>query len=671
MAAAGARTALLLVDLQADFLAHPRLVPDADTLVARAAALLAAFRERALPVAHAHTWVAADGADAMPHWRRRAATPCREGSAGAAPPAALAPIAGELVARKRFYGAFGDARLDPWLRARGVGRLVVAGCHLHACVRQAVLEAYERGYQVVVADDVVATPEPLHGELTRAWLADRAADFLAAAEIVAALDGKSSAAREGLPVAWIGGAPRTARDGACFVHRDPCDTARVLAEVPLAGPPEVAEAALAAEAAQRAWAADTVQRRAGLLDAWAAELDADRERLVELLVGEVAKPRRFAEEEVGRAAAHARIAAELVRTAGPLAVAPGVCAALRPVGVVGVVTPWNNPIAIPVGKLAPALGFGNGVVWKPAPHAPGCAQLLLEGLARAGAPAGLANAVFGAAATAHAVCRESRVAAVALTGSSETGRVVAGLCAEALKPLQAELGGNNAAIVLADADLAAAAADLAQAAFGFAGQRCTAIRRLVVAAEVAGRFEALFAEATRALRVGDPGEAATDVGPLVSADKRDRVLAAIERARREGARVVIGGEVPRRLAHGAWLVPALLADVDPASAIAQEESFAPVAVLQVARDLEHALALANGVPHGLVASVHTSDPCARARLGAALEAGIVQLAPGPLRIHPRAPFVGWKASGLGPPEHGLWDAAFYTRTQAVYGPAPC
>jgi acyl-CoA reductase-like NAD-dependent aldehyde dehydrogenase len=392
---------------------------------------------------------------------------------------------------------------------------------------------------------------------------------------------------------------------------------------------------------------------------------------VELLVREVAKPRRFAEEEVGRAAAHARIAAQLVRAAAPHAVAPGVVAALRPVGVVGLVTPWNNPVAIPVGKLAPALGFGNGVVWKPAPQAPGCTQRLLQALARAGAPAGLANAVFGAAGTAHALCREPRVAALALTGSCETGRVVAGLCAESRKPLQAELGGNNAAIVLADADLAAAAADLAQAAFGFAGQRCTAIRRLVVVEEVAGRFETLFAEATRALRVGDPSDAATDVGPLVSAGKRDRVLAAIARARREGARLVAGGDVPRSLAHGAWLAPALLADVDPASAIAQEETFAPVAVLQAARDLDHALALANGVAHGLVASLHTRDPDARARVGAALEAGIVQLAPGPLRIHPRAPFVGWKASGLGPPEHGVWDAAFYTRTQAVYEPAPC
>lgn len=671
MSSAAPRAGLLLVDLQAAFLARPGLLPDADTLVARAAALLAAFRERALPVAHAHTWITAADAAALPHWRPRDALACREGSPGAAPPDALAPAPGELLARKRFYGAFADARLDAWLRARGVERLIVAGCHLHACVRSTVLEACERGYDVVVADDVVATPEPLHGELVRAWLAERVARFQGAAEILAALDGKPCAGREGLPAAWIDGAPRAARTGGWFVHRDPCRTERVLAEVPLGGADEVAAAAGSAEAAQRAWAGQPPERRARLLEAWAAALEADRERLVAQVVREVGKPRRFAEEEVGRAAAHARIAAELVRATGPLAVGPGVVAALRPVGVVGLVTPWNNPVAIAVGKLAPALGFGNGVVWKPAPHAPECALALLESLARAGAPAGLVNAVFGTAAAAHAVCRDPRVAAVALTGSSDTGRIVAGLCAEAPKPLQAELGGNNAALVLADADLAAAARDLAHAAFGFAGQRCTAVRRLVVEAGVAARFEELFVAATRALRVGEPADPATDVGPLVSVEKRDRVLAALARARSEGARLVTGGEVPRGFAHGAWLAPALLADVLPRSAIAQEESFAPVAVLQVARDRDDALALANGVAHGLVASVHTADPGIRARVAAELAAGIVQLGPGPLRIDPRAPFSGWKASGLGPPEHGLWDAAFYTRTQAVYEPSPC
>jgi aldehyde dehydrogenase (NAD+) len=148
-------------------------------------------------------------------------------------------------------------------------------------------------------------------------------------------------------------------------------------------------------------------------------------------------------------------------------------------------------------------------------------------------------------------------------------------------------------------------------------------------------------------------------------------MAAIERAVVDGARLIVGGGVPRGLEHGAWLEPALLAGVDPRSPIAQEESFAPLAMILPARDLDEALAIANGVPHGLVMSVHTGDARSFQRVREGAEAGILQLGPGPLAVHPRAPFVGWKASGLGPPEHGVWDAAFYSRAQALYTGEPC
>jgi acyl-CoA reductase-like NAD-dependent aldehyde dehydrogenase len=278
--------------------------------------------------------------------------------------------------------------------------------------------------------------------------------------------------------------------------------------------------------------------------------------------------------------------------------------------------------------------------------------------------------VFGAADAVRAVCHDPHVAAVSITGSIATGRAVAAFVADAMKPLQAELGGNNAAVVLADADLDRVVPDLVRAAFVFAGQRCTATRRFVVERPVAARFMALAVDAVRALVIGDPDDPATEVGPLVSVEHRARVLATLARARADGARLLVGGTVPASLADGAWLAPALVADAAPESAIVQEETFGPVAVVQVADDLEHALVLANDVPHGLLQSVHTRDAAARARVLAAAEVGMVQLASGPLAVHPRAPFSAWKASGLGPPEHGVWDAWFYTRTQAIYGDDP-
>jgi acyl-CoA reductase-like NAD-dependent aldehyde dehydrogenase/nicotinamidase-related amidase len=664
--------ALLLVDLQNDFLGRAGLMPDATALCARAAALLDAVRRRGMPVAHAHTVIRADGSDCMPHWQRRGLRECIEGTRGALPPPALAPVEGELVLRKRYFSAFGDPRLDAWLREHGIERLLVAGVYLHGCVRSTVLDAYERGYEIVVADDAVGTTEPLHAELTRAYLGERAATFRTVAALVAELGAPPIVATRGggqhLPVAVIGGTAQPADKQGCFVHCNPCRTAEVLSEVPLGGPPEVEAAARACEDARDHWASTTASARADFLDRWAQELEARRVRLADLIVREVAKPRCAAEEEIGRAVAHVRIAAELARDPAQSStrIASGVAAAQRPLGVVGLVTPWNNPLAIPVGKIAPALAFGNAVVFKPALQASATALAILDSLDCAGLQRGLVNVVCGDAAAARALCREPRVTAISVTGSVTTGRIVAALCAEPMKPLQAELGGNNAAIILRDADLESVAAGLARAAFGFAGQRCTATRRVIVDRAVAARFEALLIEAVGALVNGEPDDPGTEVGPLISAEKRDSVVATIQRAVSEGARLLTGGCVPRDLAHGAWVAPALLAGIDPRSRIAQEETFGPVAVILPASDLEEALAIANGVPQGLVMSVHTRDAQARARVLEAAQAGIVQLASGPLAVHPRAPFSGWKASGLGPPEHGVWDAAFYTRTQAVY-----
>jgi acyl-CoA reductase-like NAD-dependent aldehyde dehydrogenase/nicotinamidase-related amidase len=677
VSAPGRSSALLLVDLQNDFLERPGFAPDPAALCARVALLLQAARGRGIGVIHAQTLTRADGSDRMPHWKRLALSACVEGTRGALPPPALAPVDGELVLRKRYFSAFADARLDPWLEEHGVGRLIVAGVYLHGCVRSTVLDAYERGYEVAVVDDAVGSTEPLHAEITRAYLAERAASFPRTDEILAEIGAPAAAAPRGdhrrLPAALIAGAAHAGGQNAGFLHRNPCRTSEVLHEVPFADRPEVEAAAEACEAARAAWASAPASLRAELLERWARELEAERGRLTDLIVREVAKPRRAAEEEVGRAIAHARIAAELAHDPAQSSrpIAPGVAAAQRPVGVVALITPWNNPLAIPVGKIAPALAYGNAAVLKPAPQASATALALLDALRRAGLPEGLVNVVLGDGATARVLCRERRVAALSVTGSIATGRIVAALAALEMKPVQAELGGNNAAIVLGDADLERAAHDLARAAFAFAGQRCTAIRRIVVEESIAAPFERLLGVAVAGLVNGDPGDPSTEVGPLISAQKRERVVAAIEGAVAAGARLIAGGGVPSGLEHGAWLAPALLAEVGPRHRLAQEETFAPLALLLRARDLDHALAIANDVPHGLVMSVHTRRERARARVLALAQAGIVQLGAGPLAVHPRAPFAGWKASGLGPPEHGIWDAAFYARAQAVYSDEPC
>jgi aldehyde dehydrogenase (NAD+) len=588
----------------------------------------------------------------MPHWRVNDTVVCVEGTPGAEPPHALREVAGELVVFKQHYRGFADPALDGWLRDRDVTEVVIAGVYTHACVRETALDAYERGYRVTIASDAVASPEPLHAAETRRWLEARAAEFRPVAAVLA--DPGASRARH-----------------AVVRHHDPCRSDRVLHEVAVDTAVEVRAAAQTVAGALPAWQARSVDERAAALDAWADRLAAASGALANAIVEEVAKPRAGAEDEVRRAIAHVRTAAALVREldGAPRTLAEGVAVRSRPVGVVGILMPWNNPLALPVGKIAPALAFGNGVVFKPAPEGTATARAFLDEYLAAALPADLLALVTGDARTGAAVADDPGIAALSITGSIAAGRAVASRCAVAGKSLQAELGGNNAAIVWDDDDLGADIPALARAAYSYSGQRCTAIRRFVVRDSAVDEFTALLADAIDALVVGEPSDPATDIGPLISRAARDRVAAVVERARGAGTALVCGGEVPGSLAHGAWYRPTLLVTEDRDSEVVQEETFGPVAVVQPASDLDDALAAANGVEQGLVMAVCSTDPAVRARVRDAAEAGIVQLGAGPVPVHAAAPFGGWKASGFGPPEHGEWDAWFATRLQAVYGDA--
>lgn len=618
-------TALLLVDLQRDYLDRPGLVPVEATLVDHVAVLLAGFRAAGQPVVHVRTLVRSDGSDAMPHWAGR--LQCVAGSPGADPPPALVEAAGELVARKQHYRGFADGDLDPWLRSRGVTAVVVAGLYTHACVRETALDAYERGYSVVVADDAVGTDDAVHAERTRAWLEGRAATFLPTEAILADLASAPT--------------PDDAVDRACR----------------------------AASAAQPDWAVTPLPDRLRVLDTWASVLADRRRELVACLIDEVRKPVRAAEDEVDRALGHIRAAADLVR-AGLLDdehIGDGVDVRHRPVGIVAAVMPWNNPMALPVGKIAPALALGNAVVLKPAPEGARAADLLMASLVVAGCPDGLVSRVDGDGGVGAALVAHSLIDAVAVTGSIATGRSIAATCARLGRPLQAELGGNNAAVVLPDADLDTVMPALVRNAVAYAGQRCTAVRRIVVVEGIVDDVVARLRSAYAALVVGDPADVGTDVGPLISDAAAQRVTRAIDEAIGRGARVVARAPLPAALGPE-YVAPVVLTDVERDDPIVQEETFGPVAVLQVAGDLDEAVDLANGVVQGLVQVVCTRDEATAAAVLDRAQAGIVQWGPGIVPVSADAPFGGWKASGFGPPEHGRWDAQFLTRPQARYLP---
>jgi alpha-ketoglutaric semialdehyde dehydrogenase len=664
------KAALLLVDTQQDFLQESGLTPPVDRLVEETERLVEGCRALGVPVLHARTVVRADGSDAMPHWKHRDDLSCVEGSAGAEPPDALRARSDEPIFHKQFFSAFACPDLDAALGELGVETLVVAGVHLHGCVRATVLDAYQHGLSVWLARDAVGSTDPVHAEITARYLDGRAAELLGSDEILRRLGRRQGAVQStrALPVAWISGS-WVAGNGPAWQQHNPSHWQEVLASVPLGDTGTVTAAATAAAGAQAGWARAGAEERAGTLERWADRVQRRESSLVDLLTREIGKPLTESRDEVARGVELIRASARQLAGEGEVRVhAEGVRSLGRPVGVVGVVSPWNNPVAIPAGKLAAALAAGNAVVWKPAMEAPGSAMALCETLEEADLASGVVNLVFGDASTARRIIEEPRVVAATITGSVATGRSAAALCALLGKPLQAELGGNNAAVVLADCDLKAEAAGLARSAFSFAGQRCTATRRFIVEASILEDFRRELTDAIAGLQVGDPSDDATDVGPMISRRSRSRVQGVVQAAVAEGARILRGGDAPPDRPDGCWLEPTLLDSVRPDSFVALEETFGPLAITLPAADLEDAIRLTNAIPHGLVARLCSGDAEHWRTFCERVHTGIVQRGGGVLPVHPDAPFGGWKASGIGPPEHGVWDSRFYSRPQALYGP---
>jgi acyl-CoA reductase-like NAD-dependent aldehyde dehydrogenase len=638
---------LLFVDLQEDYLRASGLAPDRDTLESRATELLRMFRERELPVFHALTRVQPDGEDRMPHWKTEERWMCVANTSGFAPPTSLNAEPGEFVVYKRHYSAFESGELERELRRRDVDTLFIAGLHLHACVRASVLDAYQHGFDVRVIGDIVASDDPLHGAITARYLAERGIEIATLSSLRAEVAGEGATG---------------------FEHASPRDGSPRW-RIPIATRADVEAAAEAAHRVALAWQRTPVDDRAHHLRVLADVLETDTAGFAEQLVLDVGKPIGEATAEVTRTTDLLRLVADTAGEAADDRETRGEGEVRRrPLGVIGMITPWNNPLAIPLGKIAPALLYGNTVVWKPAPPGARVASRFMDLVARTDLPEGVMALVHGDHATAREVMSDARIAAVTLSGSSAAGYAAQEICARRRIPLQAELGGNNAAIVWADADIERAAREIAHGAFGFAGQRCTANRRVVVDDGCYDTFVTALVEATQRLGWGDPARQDVVVGPVVTAAKRDELLALI--ARSSDMRVFqhsdpVGVEGDQ-LEAGFYVPPTIFAAPDPAHPIVQEETFGPVLVLQRASSWDEAICLANGVSQGLVAALFSRSKERQESFREEARAGILKINQATHGAGVELPFGGWKLSGVGPPEHGPGNREFYTRAQAVY-----
>lgn len=469
---------------------------------------------------------------------------------------------------------------------------------------------------------------------------------------------------------WIDGSPQ--RTGGLKERRNPADDRIVVATFAESTDADVSAAVDAAAGALPAWAGLGPSERAAILERAAALIDARSEETAAELVAEEGKLLSAARGEVQRCAGNLRLyAGEALRLGGRTHVVDGaatVSTVVGPVGVVGVITPWNFPMNLPSRKIGPALAAGNTVVFKPSPMTPLTAHRLYEALAEAGLPDGVVNLVHGDAAG-PALVADERVGAVTFTGSTATGARIHSTVGLGRR-LQLELGGKNPIVVLADADLDAAARIVATSTFNLTGQACTGAGRALVEDSVHDELLERVVALAEEHVLGDGMDPTVTMGPLIDRPSLERVHAAVMGAKDAGARIVTGGDrdTDGDLAHGWFYPPTVLADVSADMEIAREEVFGPVIGFERVADLDEAIDSANSVRYGLTAAICTTSMRSARTFTDRIEAGMVKVNQATPGIAPNAPFGGLKHSGTETSKEQLGSGVmdFYLRERTIY-----
>ena len=434
----------------------------------------------------------------------------------------------------------------------------------------------------------------------------------------------------------------------------------------------VEAAVAAASAAFAAWSTGGVQARSDALDKIGTEILARKEELGTLLAREEGKTKP---EGIGEATRAGHIfkffAGECLRLSGELmpSVRPGIGVEItrEPIGVVGLITPWNFPIAIPAWKIAPALAFGNCVVHKPADLVPGCAWALAEIISRSGIPPGVFNLVMGRGSViGDALVNSPGIHAISFTGSTGVGKRIAELCVKSHKKVQLEMGGKNPQVVLDDADLNQAVELCVQSAFYSTGQRCTASSRLIVTQGIYPKFIEAMKVRMEKIKVGDALAAGTDIGPVSSLSQLEQDMNYIEIGQGEGATLAAGGERLRLDTEGFYMSPALFSESDKTMRINREEIFGPVASVIKVKDYEEALATANDTEFGLSAGIATTSLKYATHFKRHSQAGMVMVNLPTAGVDYHVPFGGRKGSSYGPREQGKYAQEFFTVVKTAY-----
>jgi acyl-CoA reductase-like NAD-dependent aldehyde dehydrogenase len=463
---------------------------------------------------------------------------------------------------------------------------------------------------------------------------------------------------------WVGGTARP--------NINPSNTNEVIGEFAQATAEDAKAAIDAAADAFKTWSVSGIQQRHDILKATGDEILARKEEIGRLLSREEGKT---LPEGIGETMRAAQIfhffAGETLRLSGELvpSVRPGIDVSItrEPVGVVGLITPWNFPIAIPAWKIAPAIAYGNTVVLKPADLVPGCAWTIVDILVRNGLPKGVINLVMGrGSVVGQAILESPKVNAVSFTGSVGTGKKVAEASIAVMRKFQLEMGGKNPTIVLDDADLKVAVESTANSAFFSTGQRCTASSRLIVTEKIHDQYVEALTARMKDLVVDDAVKQGTHIGPVVDQSQLDQDQNYIQIAKDEGGTLAFGGERIERENPGFFLQPALFTNTTADMRINKEEVFGPVASVIKVKDYEEALAVANDTPFGLASGIVTTSLKHASHFKRHAEAGMVMVNLPTAGVDYHVPFGGRKGSSYGPREQGKYAVEFFTTVKTAY-----
>jgi acyl-CoA reductase-like NAD-dependent aldehyde dehydrogenase len=473
---------------------------------------------------------------------------------------------------------------------------------------------------------------------------------------------------------FIGGEWKNARSGETFISTNPARTSEMIGQYQKSGREDLEEAVAAATEAQPAWAATPAPTRGEILYRAAQILVQRQEELAELMTREMGKTLKETRGDVQVAIDVAKFMASEARhpegETFPSALPDKMCLTLRhPLGVVGLITPWNFPLAIPAWKTFPALVAGNAVVLKPASDTPLLALKLAEVLTEAGLPAGVLNVITGPGGSlGDALASHKQVAMISLTGSTEVGRHVAEICGRDLRRCSLELGGKNAVVVLDDADLDLAAESVTWAAFGTTGQRCTATSRVIVQRSVLQGFTDRLVAAAEKLRVGEGLDPATEIGPLVNMGRVRAVHEYTEIGKHEGARLLTGGMPLNQgeYSEGAFYKPTIFSEVTPNMRIAREEIFGPFVSILPVETYEDAINTVNATEYGLSTAVFTQSSRQTFRAMRDIASGLIYFNAGTTGSEIHLPFGGMKASGNGHRELGRPAVEEFSEIKSVY-----